>query len=275
MSQFEQSPSANMQAAKGLGKLIAIVIILAVTALGDVMYLQLMSAKFPSGGPLLVMCYLGAFASFFAMCYLLIGKTISFRPGAQTIAAWVLLAGELVIGALNVMLVFAGTQHLSGFMEVWYNIAPATPFIIMAGVVIVFFLDPELRKKHEDMEVQDNIDKLERQFKLMQYRTELKLKQKTLNLTEQFLMEELQDASNQEMLRGNAAQMFAQIVSGFSGFEVTPRIRAARVVESQSQSVQLAQTGSIDTSAQNIDTVERQTEQLESVNTSSNAKKKR
>jgi len=242
MARFGHDLSANAKAASALGKIIAVLIILAVTGLGDVMYIQLMQNAFPSGF-LLVLCYFGAFASFLAMAYLLIGKTISFRPGAQTIAAWALLVVELLIATLNIMLVFTGVQHVSGFLAVWLYLAPATPVLIMSGVLIVFFLDPELKAKHEDMEMQDNINRREREYVVLQHEAEMKIKREGLKLTEGFLMEEMHDASNLEIHRGIASQMYGEILSGFAGVSIAPRKNVTRFVSSHVEHpVSLAQT---------------------------------
>lgn len=228
---MKHQPTATQGALKGLANLIAVVVIMGVTGLGDIMYLQLMISHFPVG-LLLVFCYVGAFASFLAMGYLLIGKTNVFRPGGQMIAAWVLLFVELIMAALNMILVFTGTNHTTGFLSIWLDVAPATPVAVMFGVVIVFFLDPNLQRKHEDMETEDRIHAQEREFILLQAEADMKIRKETLKLTEQFLIEELQHPDNLDVVRGNAARMFAQMMSGFTGFNLAPR---RHIVEGSAQ----------------------------------------
>jgi len=167
---------ANLKAAKGLTKVIAVVIILAVAGFGDVMYIQAMSSKFPSGGPLLVMCYVGAFTSFLAVMYLLIGKSMAFRPGAQMIGAWVVFVAELLIIALNILLVF--TSHATGLMGAWAYISPATPVMHMLGVALLYFLDPDLALKHHAMEMHERMQKSEREVEELTHQARIDLRKK-------------------------------------------------------------------------------------------------
>ena len=167
---------ANLRAAKGLTKIIAVVIILVVAAFGDVMYIQAMSGKFPSGGPLLIMCYIGAFTSFLAVMYLLLGKSLAFRPGGQMIGAWVVFVAELLLIALNILLVFSG--HDDGLMAAWAYVSPATPVLHMLGVALLYFLDPDLALKHHAMEMQERMQKSEREVQELTHRAKIDLRKK-------------------------------------------------------------------------------------------------
>jgi hypothetical protein len=167
---------ANLKAAKGLTKVIAVVVILVVAAFGDVMYIQEMSSKFPAGGPLLVMCYIGAFTSFLAVMYLLMGKSMAFRPGAQMIGAWVVFVAELLIIALNILMVF--TSHADGMMVAWAYVSPATPVMHMLGVALLHFLDPDLALKHHAMEMHERMQKSEREVEELTHRARIDLRKK-------------------------------------------------------------------------------------------------
>ena len=180
--------TASERGMKWFGRILAIIIILAVSAFGDVMYISLMSSKFPSG-LLLVVCYIGAFTSLLAMIYMLIGKSVLFTPGPQMVVAWVIFSVELLLTAMNIILVFQG-DGAGGFLEVWNQLAPATPVINMAGVAILFFLDESQKMKHEDVELSWDMKRANRRHFKAMARARLKLQTKQL----EFLVTELDRA---------------------------------------------------------------------------------
>ena len=109
--------SANRGAARNFAKILAVIIVLTVAAFGDIMYIMEMQRVFTNDQSLLIFCYLGAFTSFMAIGYLLLGKSVVFAPGAQMFAAWIVFGAELLIIALNIMLVFS--EDHTGFMAMW------------------------------------------------------------------------------------------------------------------------------------------------------------
>src|ERR1700750_47771 len=155
--------SASQKGMKWFGRVLAVIIILTIFAFGDIMYLQLMSGKFPSG-PLMIMCYIGAFSSFLAVVYMLIGKSGLFTPGKQTVIAWVAVALELALVAMNIILVFQGTANATGFLEFWDQVATATPVVNVAIVMVLYFLDEDMLRRHEDIELQNTIDRYDRKY---------------------------------------------------------------------------------------------------------------
>ena len=184
---------ANLRAAKGFSKLLAIIIILAVAGFGDVMYIVLMGSKFPAG-PLLIMCYLGAFTSFLAVGYLLLGKSVVFRPGGQFLAAWVVFVAELLIIALNILLVFDASP--GGVMAAWSFISPATPVLHMLGVALIYFLDPELKAKHDAMEMQEKVDKAEREVEFLTHTARIELRKRQVAHVSKALEEAVNSAES-------------------------------------------------------------------------------
>jgi hypothetical protein len=168
---------AMQKAARGFAKIMAVVIVLAVAAFGDVMYIIEMQKIFSGEGLLIVFCYLGAFTSFAAIGYLLLGKSVVFRPGGQMLGAWIVFAVELLIIALNILLVF--NPDRSGIMGVWAYVSPATPVLHMLGVALLYFLDPELADKHHAMETQAKMDKSVREadFEIFDAGIQLRRKQ--------------------------------------------------------------------------------------------------
>jgi len=169
---------AMAKAAKGFSKIVAVAIVLIVAGFGDVMYIQAMSGKFPDGGPLLLMCYIGAFTSFMAIGYLLLGKSMAFRPGAQMLMAWIVFVAELLIIAMNILLVF--TPHPTGVMEAWAFIAPATPVLHMLGVALIYFMDPDLYDKHHAMEIKSDMDKAERNLEYVTFTARIGLRERQM-----------------------------------------------------------------------------------------------
>lgn len=203
------------QGMKWLGRLIAVIIILAVAAFGDVMYIVLMTGHFPTG-PLLVLCYIGAATSFLGTIYLLIGKTSLFTPGKQAVFAWLVLGVELIIIALNIILVFHG-QDNNQFLQAWDWVAPATPVLNMCLVAILFFLDEEQNERHANMELQLQQNKMDRKYKASVYKAKIQLQEKQL----QYLSSELQKAVNSpeslSFIQQTALDMNAALLSNFAG----------------------------------------------------------
>ena len=146
--------SANRGAARNFAKILAVIIVLTVAAFGDIMYIMEMQRVFTNDQSLLIFCYLGAFTSFMAIGYLLLGKSVVFAPGAQMFAAWIVFGAELLIIALNIMLVFS--KDHTGFMAMWAFISPATPVFHMLGVAMIYFLDPEMKEAHRGLGITAN-----------------------------------------------------------------------------------------------------------------------
>ncbi|MGH8398897.1 MAG: hypothetical protein ACRETA_11755 [Gammaproteobacteria bacterium] len=187
---FEVEDNAATTGMKWLGRVLAIVVILVVAAFGDVMYIQLMTSKFPAG-PLLIVCYIGAFTSFLAIVYMLIGKSVLFTPGRQMVLAWLIFAAELMLIAMNIILVFqADGAGATGFLAAWLQLAPATPVVNMAGVAVLFFLDEDGKMHHEDVEMQYDMKRANRRHYKAMARARLRLQTKQLN----FLVTELDRA---------------------------------------------------------------------------------
>jgi hypothetical protein len=150
------------KAIRGFAKLLAVLIILAVSTFGDVMYIIEIQKLFAGQGILLVFCYIGGLAGFMSVCYLLIGKSAVFRPGGQMLASWLVFGMELVIIALNVMYVFTGDH--TGPLAAWGYLSPATPVLHMLGIAIVYYLDPELKVKHRKMELDAKVEQAKDEY---------------------------------------------------------------------------------------------------------------
>lgn len=207
--------TASRGAARGFAKILAVIIILSVAAFGDIMYIVEMQRVFTNDPSLLLFCYLGAFTSFMAIGYLLLGKSVVFAPGAQMLAAWIVFTAELLIIALNIMLVFSKSH--TGFMGAWSFISPATPVFHMLGVAMIFFLDPEMKEKHKDMEMRSRMRDLDRkhQFAIMEAR--MAVKEKHLEYTVRELNGAVNSDESHSRISQHATKMNDELLTEMSG----------------------------------------------------------
>jgi hypothetical protein len=204
----------TQKAVRGFAKLLAIVIILLGTLFGDVMYISRMQDKFPTG-LLLIFCYLGGIMGFLCMCYLLMGKCSVFAPGGQMLASWVVLGIEMLITSLNILIAF--TSHPTGFLDVWDQVEAMTPVLFLLGTIIVFFLDPELKEKHRDKEMQSKIRASERAYQLAVEEARLQIKQKHLEFTIRELQGAINSPESQARISQHAVSMNDHLLTEMSG----------------------------------------------------------
>jgi len=207
--------TANKSAAKTFAKILAVLIILSVAAFGDIMYIQEMSKIFAKDPSLLLFCYLGAFTSFMAVGYLLLGKSVVFSPGGQMLAAWIVFAAELLIIALNIILVFDSTH--TGFLAAWAFISPATPVFHMIGVALIFFLDPEHLEKQRDKELASRIRQLERNHEYAMVEAKMRVKEKHLGYTVRELEGAVNSEKSQQRISQHAHSMNDDLLTEMSG----------------------------------------------------------
>jgi NADH:ubiquinone oxidoreductase subunit K len=208
--------NAAQKGMKWFGRLLAVVVILVIFAFGDVMYIQLMSNKFPAG-PLLVLCYIGAFSSFLAIVYMLIGKSVLFSPGRQMVLSWMFLGVELAMVAMNIILVFQGTQDAQGFMAFWLQVAPATPVLNMGIVAILFFLDEDQARRHSDLELQNQIDNYDRKYVRELHKSRTKLKMRQLDYVTKALEQAVNSQESLDYIAQFGADMNVQLLQNLTG----------------------------------------------------------
>jgi hypothetical protein len=207
--------SANKLAAKGLAKILAVVIILTVSLFGDVMYIIEMQKAFSKDPMLLMFCYLGAIVGFMAVGYLLLGKSVAFEPGGQMICAWIVFAAELMIIALNIILVFS--KNPTGFMAAWAFISPATPVAHLLGVSMLFFLDPAHIEKQRDKELKSRIRQLERDHEYAMVEARMRVKEKHLAYTVRELESAVNSNESQQRIAQHAHSMNDGLLTEMSG----------------------------------------------------------
>lgn len=207
--------TASRSAARGFAKILAVIIVLTVAAFGDIMYIIEMSKVFSRDPMLLMFCYLGAFTSFMAIGYLLLGKSVTFMPGAQMLAAWIVFATELLIIALNIILVFSKSQ--TGFIAAWAFVSPATPVFHMLGVAMIYFLDPEMKEKHRDMELKSKMRQLEREHDFAIAEARMRVKRKHLEYTVRELETAVNSDASQQRISQHAHSMNDGLLTEMSG----------------------------------------------------------
>ena len=207
--------SAQLKAAKGFAKILAVIIVLTVSLFGDVMYIKEMQQVFINDPSLLLFCYLGAIVGFLAVGYLLLGKTVTFAPGAQMLAAWIVFGAELLIISLNIMLVFSKTH--TGFMGAWAFLSPATPVFHLLGVSMLLFLDPEMKEKHKDKELQSRLRDLERKHHFAIAEARMAVKEKHLEYTVRELESAVNSEESQQRISQHASSMNDGLLTEMSG----------------------------------------------------------
>jgi hypothetical protein len=217
---------AMTKAAKSFSKIVAVAIVLIVAGFGDVMYIQAMSSKFPTGGPLLAMCYVGAFTSFMAVGYLLLGKSIAFRPGGQMLMAWIVFVSELLIIGLNILLVFDPSP--TGVMMAWAFVSPATPVLHMLGVALIYFADPDLHDKHHAMEIKSDMDKAERNLEYTTFQARINLRERQMQHVTKALEEAVNSPESLQYIKQYGFNMNRALLTELTG--LTPIVAGVPAV---------------------------------------------
>ena len=240
---------ANTKALRGLLIGLAALVVLAVSGYGTVIYIQLMGKVFPSG-PLLMACYMGAAANVLLMLVLLVGKFVWFRPGAHEVASWIVTGVELLVCILNMMLAYelASGQALTSIMQAWYYLAPVSPVFSMVGAITLIMTSTELRKRHRDMELQEQKDQSEREFELAMHRAEMDVKHQYLGFVTTKLTSELNAPERQVEMADHAALMVSEVLSGISGLQSVPRLRGPQLPNANTIDPGSASSGSFSTS---------------------------
>jgi hypothetical protein len=152
--------------------------------------------------------------------------------------SWIVLAVELILIAMNIVLVFSGT-NASQLTEAWSLwVAPITPVINLVGIIVLFFLDAEQMEKHEDMELHAELRKQARDYDKAVATAKLALQYKQLD----YLTSELERATDNPAtlatLRDHANEMSNALLTSLTGRSYARP--ATRVVESEPPKLQQA-----------------------------------
>jgi hypothetical protein len=211
--------SSHKKALRGFAKFLAIFIILAVAIFGDVMYALQMQKIFSGNGLLQLFCYAGAFTSVLAVGYLLLGKTAVFEPGGQMLMSWIAFAVEMIVIALNILVVF--NHDKTGPMATWALISPATPVMHMLLIGLVYFLDPELKEAHLDKEMQSKIRQAKRKQKIASELAELAIQERHLAYSVREMEAAADSPETQSRISQHAHSRNDHLLSEMSGRSTT------------------------------------------------------
>ncbi len=169
--------------------------------------------------------------------------------------AWGLVGVDLIITALNIVDVFYGGK-LGGWLNTWTYVAPCTPLIIMACVLVVHFSSPSHEGRHKEMQYDDELTDMEREFRLQRKRVDYRLKGQALGIIEQMATHDMHTPEEMTRLAGISRGYIAESMSGLTGYALPPMSRVelkAPTVDGTLAPATTAQTGSIDTSVPLVD----------------------
>lgn len=214
MTTMAKRISANAKAMMSSTKFIAYTIIAVVVLYCDVMFVSLMWDALP-GGFLRIFAVLGAFATGLSVIALIIGKALWFRPGGQLIWSWCFSALEIAISIMNVVVsvIVARGGHLDGVLGMWLEFAPATPVVALVGWILILYLDPERKQRHENMEMEDEQTEATREYKRRVHEAHMDVKLTALDQTVEYLKQHLASQQNQAALSAGAAAMAKGIIA--------------------------------------------------------------
>jgi hypothetical protein len=207
--------SATLKATRSFAKILAIFIILAVAIFGDAMYCVQMQKIFAGNNLLMVFAYIGACTSVLSVGYLLLGKSAVFEPGGQMLASWIAFAVEMLIIALNILIVF--NHDKTGPMAAWAMISPATPVIHMLLIGLVYFMDPELKEKHRDKELQSKLKQADREYEHAVALARVEVKKQQLAYTVRELGNAINSDASQQRIAQHATNLNDTLLTEMSG----------------------------------------------------------
>jgi hypothetical protein len=215
--------SSNTRAVRGLMIGLAAAVVLVVSGFGTVIYIQLMGKIFPSG-PLAIACYLGAAANFLLMIVLLVGKFVWFRPGWHELTSWLVTGSELLVAVFNLMLAYqlGNGAHVAGLLAVWLGLAPISPVFSMVGATLLIMTSVEMRKRHRDLELQEEKEQAERDLELAFHQAEIGVKHQYLDIITEKLTQELSAPERHVEIAAHARVMVSQVLSEISGIQSLP-----------------------------------------------------
>jgi hypothetical protein len=210
--------SSNEAALSSALKWAVMGIVSLVVIFGDVMFIKLMWNHFPDG-LLRIGALGGAVATALSIIVLLLGKAHWFRPGGQLIAAYLFTAVEVCVSILNVLY---ASGVADGMMRYWEMMSPATPFVALVGWTIILQLDRSTQERHEDMEMEDDINKSERAFRRQQHEAGMRIRLKALEYNEQYMMEALESPYHQQAIQSGAEKLTVNAIHQLTGRYIPP-----------------------------------------------------
>lgn len=212
-------------------------VIALVTAFGDAMFIKIMWGYFPDGF-LRYLAVGGACTTALSIILLVLGKERWFRPGPQLLSAWGFTVVEVVISIFNVMCASGNTA-----MYWWLAFSPATPFASLVGWIIVRMLDPNVKQRHMQMEMEDEIMESNLAFEKAQHDAQMEIRYKALEQNKQYMIEALENPAHQKVIAVGADKLTARTIQQVLGISVPQQENT----QNQTNLASLAQTGNTDT----------------------------
>jgi hypothetical protein len=107
-------------------------------------------------------------------------------------------------------------------MKYWEMMSPATPFVALVGWTVILQLDRATQERHEDMEMEDDINKSERAFKRQQHEAGMRIRLKALEYNEQYMMEALESPYHQQAIQTGAEKLTISAIHQLTGRYIPP-----------------------------------------------------
>ncbi len=217
--------SLNQQAFARLAQVLVGLIIVAIVGYSEVMFLQIMAKAFPDGF-FKIVAIMGGVATGLSVLTLLISKAYWFRPGGQTVAAWLFTAVEVLVLMLNVLLSFALAQTLDPsmldpFMASWYTLCPSSPLVALVGWILIIQLDRSQQERHEELELEAEMQQAEREHRRAVHEAKMKLKRDFLQSQSTYLQHEVDSDEMQRAIQHGARVLAMEELSSLIGQHVS------------------------------------------------------
>ncbi len=129
--------------------------------------------------------------------------------------SWVAFGVEMVIIALNILVVF--NHDKTGPMATWALISPATPVVHMLLIGLTYFMDPELKEAHRDKELQSKIRDAQRKQRMATEMARLAVQEKHLEYTVRELETAINSPESQSRISQHASSMNDSLLTELSG----------------------------------------------------------
>ncbi len=225
---------------RGALNLFVWLIIVAVVALCEIMYIKIMVIGFPDG-LVQAIAIVGAVATGLSVIALYAGKNHWFSEGHQTWAAWAFTGVEITVLVLNVLLAY-NFNSTSGVLSFWKQAYPAAPIVALVGWGFILYLDREniMRRRQRSMTEQEHEAELD--YEHLVHETRMAVKTTSLEIVANKLAAKVESAENLLALDAIADQIYQGLLGEISGKHFT-QIPGARVVDSTLQ--KLGQTGEL------------------------------
>lgn len=230
-----QKDLKDESAVRGMIQFFVWVIIIAVVAFCEIMYVKIMLIGFPDG-LIRAVAIAGAIATGMSVLALYAGKNHWFSKGPQTWAAWLFTGVEICILILNVILAF---NFHEPSLDFWKQAYPAAPIVALIGWGIVLYLDRQNIMRRRQREMQEEQHEAELQYEHLVHNTRMAVKSNSLEIVAGKLEAKLESSEAHAALEAIANQIYHNILGEISGRHVPQLPQPQTTV----QPVSLSQSG--------------------------------